>query len=163
MVNYQRIPAEVRWMIASRSIPALAADYGMAVESTLGVRSDEVGRDVFARKGAEVRTLAVAFGMPHHDAGSVAETLGTIASIYYGPEYLATTMAGVDDRAVLNLTSCPILNRLREADAEPQKASASCQAFCRAAVEGLNPEYTIQQIKGMCTGESYCQMLIGRR
>ncbi|HZD43735.1 MAG TPA: hypothetical protein VE134_06710 [Methanomicrobiales archaeon] len=163
MARIDSIPSEARWMMASRSISALTTAYEMALENMPGEMSEEISRSIWRARGSDAKVYASAFAMPLKSTRDVAEAFGSISQVFYGPEYEWQLMRSADDVAVLFMLRCPLLNRLREMGGDTERACTSCKAFAEAAVEGLNPAYTLSFRQGMCLGDEHCQMNIERK
>ncbi|MCK4937884.1 MAG: hypothetical protein KAR85_04700, partial [Methanosarcinales archaeon] len=112
----------------------------------------------------EFKNLASVLGLPVGNAREVSQTFGIIGTIINGPEMKAETTEESDDRTVVKLTQCPLLNRAIEMRLDPKiVASTACQTYLKSAIENLNPEFTQQSNKRMCSGDPYCEMVIERR
>ncbi len=164
MVRIENIPAEQRWEIAARAASAIPFAYDIAFREAIGEKYDEMERPIYVEAGKEFKNLASALGLPTGNAREINETFEVIGTILNGPEFKTETIKEGDDRTVGKITQCPILNRAMEMGVDPQiVALTACQTFCKSAVENLNPGFTQQVNKSMCSGDPYCEMVIERR
>ncbi len=164
MVNIEDIPAEQRWEIAARAASAIPFAYDIAFREAIGEKYDEIERPIYIEAGKEIKDIASALGLPTGNAREVYETFGVIATILYGPELEGETTQEGDDRTVGKTTQCPLLNRVVEMGLDPQVVVLTgCQTYHKSAVENLNPGFTHQFNKRMCSGDPYCEMVIERR
>ena len=164
MVSIEDIPAEQRWEIAARAASAIPFAYDIAFREAIGEKYDEIERPIYIEAGKEFRNLASALGLPTGNARDIYETFWIIGTILNGPEFKGETTEEGDDRTVGTVTQCPILNRAVEMGLDPKMvALTACQTFCKSVVENLNPGFTQQFNKRMCSGDPYCESVIERR
>ncbi len=164
MVSIEDIPAEQRWEIAARAASAIPFAYDIAFREAIGEKYDEIERPIYIEAGKEFKNLASALGLPTGNAREINDTSGIIMTILYGPELKSETTEEGDDRTVGKVTQCPILNRAVEMGLDPQiVALTACQTAGKSAVENLNPGFTLQVNKSMCSGDPYCEKVIERR
>ncbi len=161
MVSIEDIPAEQRWEIAARAASAIPFAYDIAFREAIGEKYDEIERPIYVEVGKEFKNLASALGLPTGNAREINDTSGIILTILYGPEFKGETTEEGDDRTVGKITQCPILNRAVEMGLDPQiVALTACQTSGKSAVENLNPGFTHQINKSMCSGDPYCETVI---
>jgi hypothetical protein len=165
MVSIDRVPAENRWRLATAGAMDLAMAYSAAVRSTVGEAFgealDEMELGFWEKAGLEQLSIARAFGFPLRDAREVAEAFATISVLFQGPQLgVAGILDAGEDTAVLRLESCPALARARKFRMDAKRLCMGCGAYSRAAVEALNPAYTLSHEKSMCLGDPLCEMAI---
>ena len=164
MVSIEDIPVEQRWEIAARAASAIPFAYDIAFREAIGEKYDEIERPIYVEAGKEIKNLASALGLPTGNAREIDETFGIIATILNGPEFKGEATEEGDDRTVGKVTQCPTLNRAVEMGLDPQiVALTACKTYCKSVVENLNPAFTQQFNKRMCSGDPYCEMVIERR
>jgi len=118
MSGIEKIPAEMRWMIATRAANDLPFAYSLAFKKVVGEMYEHelsnAMNEIWAAAGSEQGVLAKAFGLPVHSAKSVADAFSTLSVLFMGPEM---DNGGIKvkkgDTAVLTLESCPMVNRAR--------------------------------------------------
>ena len=161
MVSINDIPAEVRWEIAAKAASATPVIYDTVFRKALGDRYDEIELPIYIEAGKEMKSLAMALGLPTDNAMDLSDALEVLTTILYGPECKGERAEGTEDRAVGKVTGCAALNRTNEMGLDPKVVClAACQTFCKSTIENLNPKYTIRSNKNMCAGDPYCEMVI---
>lgn len=161
MVSIKDIPAEVRWEIATKAANSKSVVYDMLVRQIIGDRVDEIWYMIMTEGGKEAKALAESLGLPASNAPEIDDAVGIISTIILGPEFESDVLDAKGDRVIGRMTGCPMLNAHRSFSNGPTAGTpAHCQAFCRSSVESLNPRYTLQFNKRMCTGDPYCEYAI---
>ena len=157
------ISGDVRWQAAARMASLIPVLYRMAYREVVGERYDQIEQQVWVVLAQEAQGLAVRVGLPAGTAQDLASTLSIITTVFFGPE-TSFEQAGFDgDRAVLMVKRCPFLLRESEFGAEPGAVFNRCLAFSIAAVEALNPDYTLRFVRGACQGDRNCEVKITRK
>ena len=141
-------------------IPVL---YRTAFRDLAGDRYDELEQQVWIVLAHEATALAATFDLPAGTAKELASTLSIITTVFFGPETVTEVASFEGDRAVLLVKRCPFLLRETEFVAEPGSVFNRCLAFSIAAVEALNPDYTLRFVRGACHGDRNCEMKITRK
>jgi hypothetical protein len=165
MVSIDRVPAENRWRLATAGAMDLAMDYSMAVRETVGEAFgealDEMEVRFWERAGLEQVALSRAFGVPLRNAREVAEAFTTISVLFQGPQLGVTGILDTgEDSALIRMESCPALSRARKLRMDAKRVCMGCRAYSRAAVEALNPAYTLTHDRSMCMGDPVCEVVI---
>ena len=165
MVTIDRIPVENRWRLATAEAMDLAMAYSVAVRSTVGEAFGEAldGMEAgfWEQAGPEQVAVARAFGFPLRDAREVAEAFATISVLFQGPQLgVGEILDAGEDSAVITVSSCPILARARRFRMDAGRVCTGCRAYSRAAVEALNPAYTLSHEKSMCMGDPSCRLVV---
>jgi hypothetical protein len=165
MVGIDRIPAENRWRLATAGAMDLAMAYSVAVRGTLGEAFGEALDDMevgfWEQAGLEQLAIARAFGFPLRTAREVAEAFTTISVLFQGPQLGVTGIIDTgEDAALIRLESCPALARARKFRMDAKRVCMGCSAYSRAAVEALNPAYTLAHERSMCLGDPLCEITI---
>ena len=143
-MELEDISAEVRWKIAARTAQSLFIDYGLAF---------------WTEGGREIKLIADCLKLPTKNALEVSNTWRIIRTILMGKwEY--ETVEENEDKVVDHLSNCPMLNIHKETSSPTMNMHHLCQAYCRSAIESLNPKYTHRSTKTMCTGDPYCENII---
>lgn len=161
MVSIEDIPAEVRWEIAAKAASATPVAYDMIFREVLGDKYDEIERPIYIEAGKEMKSLAMALGLPTDNARDLGDAQGVLTAILYGPEFEFGNVEGTEDRAVGKVTGCAVLNRTKEMGLDPGIVCLeACQTLCKSTIENLNPKYTQRFTRNMCAGDPYCEMVI---
>ena len=165
MVSIDRVPFENRWRLATAGAMDLAMAYSVTVRGTIGEAFgealDRMEVGFWEQAGQEQVAIARAFGFPLRTAREVAEAFTTISVLFQGPQL---GVAGItetgEDSVLVRLESCPALARARKFGMDPKGVCLGCSAYSRAAVEALNPAYTLVHGKSMCLGDPECEVSI---
>ena len=164
MVAIDRVPVENRWRLATAGAMDLAMAYSVAVRSTVGEAFgealDEMEIGFWQQAGLEQVAIARAFGFPLRNAREVAEAFTTISILFQGPQLGVARNLDSGDSAVIALDACPALVRARKFRMDAKRVCMGCRAYSRAAVEALNPAYTLSHEKSMCMGDPLCEVAI---
>ncbi|MDD1669567.1 MAG: hypothetical protein LUO97_07170 [Methanomicrobiales archaeon] len=165
MVSIDRVPFENRWRLATAGAMDLAMAYTVAVRRTVGEAFgealDEMEVGFWEGAGLEQVAIARAFGFPLRNAREVAEAFTTISVLFQGPQLgVAKIGESGEDSAVITMDACPALARARKFRMDTKRVCMGCEAYSRAAVEALNPAYTLSHEKSMCLGDPRCEVVI---
>jgi hypothetical protein len=165
MVSIDRVPVENRWRLATAGAMDLAMAYSVAVRSAVGEAFgealDEMEVEFWQRAGLEQVAIARAFGFPLRNARELAEAFTAISILFQGPQLgVAGILDSGEDSAVIAIDACPALTRARRFRMDAKRVCMGCRAYSRAAVEALNPAYTLAHEKSMCMGDPVCEMAI---
>ena len=96
-------------------------------------------------------------------ASEIDEVFGVVSSIVFGPNFDWNISSSAEDKMVMKITGCPLLVEAKVKGRDPEKLSEACQAYCRSAVENLNPKCTQMFTRKMCSGDGYCENVISIR
>jgi hypothetical protein len=165
MVAIDLVPFENRWRLATAGAMDLAMAYSAAVRGTVGEAFgealDRMETEFWERAGLEQVGIARAFGFPLGSAREVAEAFTTISILFQGPQLgVAGILDAGEDSAIVRMESCPALARARKLRMDAKRICLGCAAYSRAAVEALNPAYTLSHEKSMCLGDPFCELAI---
>jgi hypothetical protein len=166
MVSIDRVPAENRWRLATAGAMNLSMAYSMAVRETVGEAFGETldRMEISFWKGAALEQVAIAraFGFPLRTAREVAEAFVAISILFQGPQLGVTGILDAgEDSCVIRMEACPTLARAARFRMDGKKICMGCRAYSRAAVEALNPAYTLAHGKSMCLGDPLCELTVG--
>ena len=161
MVSIEDIPAEVRWEIAAKAASATPVAYDMVFREVLGDKYDEIERPIYIEAGKEMKGLAAALGLPTDNAKDLGDIKRVLFTILYGPECKVERVEGTEDRAVVKVTGCAVLNQALEMGLDPKVVClAACRTEGESVIENLNPKYTQRFTRNMCAGDPYCEIVI---
>lgn len=163
MVRIEEIPVELRWRLASRILTYLPFAYDRTFRELVGDTYNPRVRDIFKGMAGDSRAIAEAFDMPMNNATDIAETLGVVSAILYGPGFETECHEARGGKAVLRITACPLIRLAKEMDVDPENAFNGCAAYFSSLVEDLNPDYTLRYSGGACLGDAYCEMTIEKK
>jgi hypothetical protein len=163
MVDISRIPIEIRWRIATRMITFLPLAYNREFSDFLGENYATLEYPIFEEAAKDIRAIASAFQLPKHNAYGLARTMDVISSIFFGPGFQGETLEVSNEKALIRLTSCPLMNMADEIGVTAERIHQACTTCSKETVECLNPEYTINSSRSMCLGGAFCEMTIERK
>lgn len=165
MTGIGDIPADVRWMIATRAANDLPFAYTATFRQVVGEMYEKelagALRRVWEGAGAEQAVYARAFGLPVHSARAVAETFSTLSVLFLGPEMdNGSVTDGPGNSAIVTLESCPMCSRAEQFGMDRRSVSGDCAAYCTGAVKSLNPGCSVRFTKRLCTGDGNCEIRV---
>lgn len=163
MAIIEDIPPEIRWQIATKSANTMPFVYDMFFRKVLGDRVEDIELQIWVEGGKEVKNIANELGLPAGNAIEVNDALGIVSTILLGPELKSEIVNVAEDKVVERITGCPMLNRAKEMEQDAHLHPAHCQAYCRSAVDKLNPNYAQRFDKRMCDGDPYCENVVELR
>ena len=154
------IPEEMRLQVATKIVTLLPEMYRMVFQDVVGAGYDKLEQQVFVALAHEARIVAWTFALPVGSAQELASTLDILNTVFFGPEIKSELVSFESDRAVLLVRKCPMMLREQELHSRHGEVFNRCLAFTIAAIEELNPEYTLRFVRGMCQGDRNCEMKI---
>lgn len=157
------IPEEFRWQVSARIAAVLPVLYRAAFADVIGDEYDRIEQQIWVVLAEEAKTVAKTFGLPVRTAKDLASTLDIITTVFFGPEMKSEQVAFDDDRAVLLVKRCPLMVQEAAVCGDPGPVFNRCLAFSIAAVEALNPSYTLRFVRSACQGDRNCEMKIARK
>ncbi len=157
------IPEDARWQVAARIAAVIPVLYRAAFADAIGEEYDRLEQQVWVVLAQEAKTVAKTFGLPVRTARELAATLDIITTMFFGPELKSEQVVFDDDRAVLLVKRCPLMHREEEVCGGPGAVFNRCLAFSIAAVEALNPAYTLRFVRSACQGDRNCEMKVARK
>jgi hypothetical protein len=96
-------------------------------------------------------------------ASEIDEVFGVVSSIVFGPSFDWNISSLAEDRMVMKITGCPLLEEANRKGRDLEELSKTCQTYCRSAVENLNPKCSQVYTRKMCSGDGYCENVISIR
>jgi hypothetical protein len=154
------VPEEMRWLVAAKIASLLPVTYGLVFRDVVGADYDRCEQQVWVALAHEAKIVARTFSLPVGNARDLSSTLDIIITLFFGPDIKSENIWFENDRAVLLLRKCPMMLREKELHAPPGDVFNRCLAFSIAAIEELNPEYTLRFVRCMCQGDRNCEMKI---
>lgn len=153
MASTEDIPAQVRWEIATKAANSQSVVYDMLVRQIIGDKVDEIWKVIMSEGGKEAKVMAESLGLPAKNAKEIEDAFGIISTILMGPGFESEILEANEDRMIVRLTGCPMLNAHRRVGYGPTSGTPfHCQEFCQSSVQSLNPRYVIRYSKRMCIG-----------
>lgn len=163
MAGEPEIPDEARWKVAGRLAASIPVMYDFAFRDFVRDRYDDIERDIWLEIGKEVKIVADSFKLPSKTPKEIASTLLTVATIFFGPDWVRNLGDPGEDTAVLITKRCPFRMKEEELRGRPDFHIQKCLAFTTMAVENLNREYTVRFVRSMCMGDKHCEMKVVKK
>jgi hypothetical protein len=161
MDAFERIPVDVRWKLAAREVSALPLAYRRSIRDGADDQLyNEIERAVWREQGREAGVIARAFGMPLGNAREVAEAFAAATGVLFGPEYRYEVKESAPDEAVLTIRKCAMTARAKEQGENPLAVCNACHAYTKAAIPGLNRDYTLKYRSAICAGDGACSIVV---
>ena len=163
MLNVDDIPAEVKWQIAAKSSMGLAMGYSAAMRQFLNEKvAEELDEAVWTEGGKGMGDIASSLGLPAGNAQEIENAWNVIGDIVV-PGIEAEAVKSSPERVVDRITSCSTCKQAKEEGFPTESVCRPCRAFNKAAIESLNPSYTMNFNKRMCLGDDYCESVIEKK
>lgn len=163
MLNVDDIPAEVKWEIATRSSMGLAMGYSAAMRKFLNEKvAEELDEAVWTEGGKGISDIASSLGIPTGNAQEIENAWNVIGEIVM-PGVEAKVVESSPERVVDRIDKCSTCSQAKEAGFPTESVCRPCRAFNEAAIESLNPNYTLNFNKRMCLGDDYCEAVIEKK
>jgi hypothetical protein len=154
----EKVPAEIRWAIATKALTGAATAVMKTLRDLLGQeRYNEVSGQIWAELGKASKQVADGLGLSGRDAKSAVEAFQSVLIVAMGPEFKIGTVEATAEKAVTRCTACPWWTRQQELGIPGDLCSAASGAFDNAFAKALNPKLTLALPKAMCRGDSYCE------
>ncbi len=157
------LPPELKWQVASRLVSTLPVLYDITFRDAVGEEYDAMEQQIWVHMAMEARALAGSANLPVADAGDLMDTLRVIFLVFFGPDLRTEEVPISRDRSVLMIKYCPFVAREMEVRGNTGCLLSRCVAFSIAAIEALNPAYTLRFVRSMCTGDRTCELKIMKR
>ncbi len=157
------IPVDVRWKFAARMLTSLPLAYNWALRDVIGAAFPHLERAIMRETAVCAFEVAKSYNPPSSTAKDVAETFILISSVVFGPEFSRAHVTGSNNSAHLRISACPLCETAKKMDIEPERAHSICNSFCSAAVEMINPRFTLDCLKSICQGDNTCEIAIRLR
>jgi hypothetical protein len=163
MVNVEDIPAEVRWQIAAQSSMGMAMGFGAAMRQILNEKvAEELEETVWAEGGKGVAETARSLGLATGNAQEIENAWSVVGDIV-APGVEAEVVESSPERVVDRINSCSTCSQVKEEGFPTESVCRPCRAFNQAAIEAMNPSYTMNFNKRMCLGDDYCEAVIEKK
>ncbi|GEM_PF-587509 len=110
----------------------------------------------------EIKDMIDSMGLKAEDAMEILDSWEILTRILIGNcEY--ETLEANEDKVVVHLKNCPIMDSLKETGSPGIKLFEGCSEYGKALVETLNPKYAQKFTKTMCKGDPYCEIVVELR
>jgi hypothetical protein len=160
MTDHRDVPDEVKWRLAAACAATLPAMYDTAFRSIVGERYDEIEQDIWMDLSRTVARIARDLSLPVDTAHDLAETMRTVQTILFGPDFMSETLDISADGAVILTKRCPLLEHGNTTGAEGSCIFHKCLALSLPAIPFMNKKYTARFVRTMCTGDRQCEIKV---
>jgi predicted ArsR family transcriptional regulator len=156
------IDHENRWRIAARILATLPLAYNWVFRDTLGAAYPHLESVIFKEIARDALGQIEHFTSRPHTPAEVADALFSVSTILFGPSLQGKAISQSDEKITVEITACPLVETAESLKIEKDRAFTICNAYSRALVERLNPDFTIENRHAICLGEETCKFVIGR-
>ncbi|MFA6226605.1 MAG: hypothetical protein WC620_10640 [Methanoregula sp.] len=92
MPDLKSIPDDVKWRLAADCAARLPALYDVAFRKVLGEKYDEIKRECWIELSRRAITIARDLALPVKNAHDLAESMRTVLTRLFGPDYKSETI-----------------------------------------------------------------------
>jgi len=156
------VPDDMKWQIAASMVSALPLLYDICFRDVVGEEYDKLEQQIWITMAEEAAKVAQSFMLPTGNAEELAQTLDHVSTIFFGPDMRSERVRLSPERSVLVKKRCPFETVATRMQMEGEHLFHRCMAFSIAAVEAMNPEYTLRFVRSMCIGDGHCEMKVMR-
>ena len=153
----EKVPAEMRWTIATRALTGMITAMDAATQAALGPeKHKEMVTQLWGAAGPGVKQLVDALGLPADDAKAAANAVTTATVVMLGPEVQVEVIEATPTKVLGRVTGCPWPLRTKEMGAALD-CVPPCGAYFEAAYKAVNPKLVFRPgDKCMMRGDPYC-------
>jgi hypothetical protein len=156
------IPDDVKWRISTEFAARLPALYDKVFRPTVGDRYDEMEQEIWMEVAKIAFSTAKNLSLPLATPPDMAETLRTVMIILFGPGFKSETLEVADDRAVILVKRCPLLDMGMDNGTDGNRTFRKCMALTLTSIPQLNGNFSARFVRTMCTGDRQCEIKIAR-
>jgi len=160
MPDLKSIPEDTKWQLASKLAALLPALYESAYRGVVGEKYDEIEQEIWMGLSHMVSTIVRDLSLPSRTAGEIAESIRTVLTIWFGPDYKIETLEVSKDGTVVLVRRCPFLNTGHTFAGGGSGTFQKCMALILTTVPLLNKNYSARFVRTMCTGDRQCEIKI---
>jgi len=160
MPDLKDIPDDVKWRLAAQCAATLPSLYDATFRSVVGAQYDEREQELWMALSRMVRDIVQDLAFPVKTASDLTNSVQTVITILFGPEYRMETFEVSDDSAVILIKRCPFLVHGGNAVAVPKGFFSRCMALTLTTIPLLNKNYSARYVRSMCMGDRQCEIKI---
>ncbi len=160
MPDLKSIPDEVKWRLAADCAARLPAMYDIAFRGVVGERYDAIEQEIWMEFSRTASQIARNLSLPVDNAQDLTETLRTVMTIIFGPDYKTEAFEVSEDGAVIIVRRCPVLAIENELGGIKERTFQKCLALTLTTIPLLNKKYTARFVRTMCTGDRQCEIKV---
>jgi hypothetical protein len=160
MPDLKSIPDDKKWQLAAKLAALLPALYESAYRGVVGEKYDEIEQEIWMELSHMVSTIVRDLSLPSGTANDIAESIRTVLTIWFGPDYKSETLEVSKDGTVVLIRRCPFLDTGHNYAAGGTGTFQKCMALILTTVPLLNKNYSARFVRTMCTGDRQCEIKI---
>ena len=160
MAGLGSIPDEKKWRIAAEFAATLPALYDHGFRETVGKQYDAIEQGVWMEVSKILFAIARDLSLPTGTAQELADTLRTVMTILFGPDFKSEMLELSEDGAVLIVRRCPFLEKSYFTGMDGSHTFPKCMAFALSGVPFVNKEFSSRFVRTMCAGDRQCEITI---
>ena len=160
MPDLKSIPDDVKWRLAAACAATLPAMYDSTFRRTVGKRYDKIEQDIWMELSRSVARIAQDLLLPVDTAHDLAETMRTVQTILFGPDFRSETLDVSADSTVILIKRCPFLEHGYTTGSKGPCIFHKCLALILTAIPLMNKQYTARFVRTMCTGDRQCEIKV---
>lgn len=160
MPDLKSIPDDIKWRLAADCAARLPALYDVAFRKVLGEKYDGIEREIWIELSKRAIAIARDLSLPVKNAHDLAESMRTVYSILFGPDYKSETIDVSEDGSVILIKRCPFLSTGYETGAPGEHTFPRCMALTLSTIPALKKDYSARYVRSMCTGDRQCEIKI---
>lgn len=160
MPSQHPVADDMKWQIAAHMVSTLPLLYDRVFRDIVGEDYDLVEQQIWISIAGEAAKVAASFRLPTGNAEELAQTLGLISVIFFGPDMRSEQVRISPERSVLVMKRCPFEVSATKIQMGGERLFHRCMAYSIAAIEAMNPDYTLRFVRSMCMGDGHCEMKV---
>ena len=162
MPDLKTIPDDVKWRLAAQCAARLPALYDVAFRKVLGEKYDEIEREIWIELSSMAIGIARNLALPVKNAHDLSESMRTVMTIIFGPDYKSETIDISEDGSVILIKRCPFLDTGYEIGATGEQIFPRCMALTLTTIPARKKDYSARYVRSMCTGDRQCEIRISQ-
>jgi len=160
MPDLKSIPDGVKWRLAAKLAALLPALYEAAFRDVAGDRYDTIEQGIWMEISFVVDEIVRDLSLPVGNAGELADSIRTVMTILFGPDYKSETLEFSRDGAVILVKRCPLPERCLCSGPGDTTTFRRCMVLTLTSIPHLNRKYSARFVRTMCTGDRQCELKI---
>jgi len=154
------IPDEMKWRYSAKLAALLPALYDSAFRPVAGEKYDKLEQEIWMTISYLVLDIVRDLSLPTGNAQEIADSLQTVMTVLFGPEYKSETLEISNEGAVALVKRCPLPASRVDSASGDLSTFHKCMALTLFTVPQLNKNYSARFVRTMCTGDRQCEIKI---
>jgi hypothetical protein len=160
VADLKSIPDDVKWRLAAQCAARLPAMYDVVFRPVVKENYDELEQEIWVGLAKLSLEIARSLQLPVKNAQQIAESMRTVNTILFGPDYKGEMIEVGDDGAVIVVKHCPFLKEGSVIGAPQNGTFRRCMAFALTSQKDFNPKYASRFVRAMCMGDRQCEIKV---